>query len=103
MVVTKESVQEAMPVEAGVPNVIIVKDFTETVGGSLKVLIPYIEAGYSHVVRDTYHDCFLATEPLEVSYEDAQKVKACVSPGTLVTLESGTRVTVYTVDLEEEE
>jgi hypothetical protein len=102
MTVSKEAVQEAYPVEVGVVNVLILGEATETFGGTLQQVIPYIQAGYSHVVRDNYLDTWVATEPLQFTARDIADIKRAVSPGTYVTLENDTKVSVYTVCLEED-
>lgn len=100
--ITKQDVLEQIPHEEGTVTILVLSDATETLGGTLKAVIPFIEAGYSHVVVDRYIDCFLADAPVELTINDIDRVKSAIPGGTYATLASGQIVCVYNIDLDEE-
>ncbi|AGR47119.1 hypothetical protein SHANETTE_10 [Bacillus phage Shanette] len=101
MSISSVEVKEAYPVEEGVVNILRLScSSEETDGGYLKQVIPYILAGYEHVVVDCLLDTWIATEPLELTTGDKAEIKRSISPGTYVTLANGTKVAVYDAEIE---
>jgi hypothetical protein len=99
---TKQDVLEQVPHEEGTVTILVLSEATETLGGTLKVIIPFIQAGYSHVVVDQYLECIIADAPVELTNTDINRAKFISSPGSYVTLESGQTVCAYHIDLDEE-
>jgi hypothetical protein len=99
---TKQDVLEQVPHEEGTVTILVLSEATETLGGTLKVIIPFIQAGYSHVVVDQYMECMIADAPVKLTSTDIRRVKGVISPGSYATLESGQIVCAYHIDLDEE-
>jgi hypothetical protein len=100
--ITKQDVLEQIPHEEDTVTILVLSEATETLGGTLKAIIPFIEAGYSHVVVDRYMECMLADSPVALTINDIDRIKSTIPGGTFCTLESGEIVCVYMIDLDEE-
>ena len=95
--ITKDDVVRDLVAGHEHPVVLIVQDATETLGGFIKGIVPFIQAGFSHVVADTYHITLIANAEVIITTEEVHVVCNTTAPGELVELSNQT-VCVYRLD-----
>jgi hypothetical protein len=77
---------------------VVLVDTTETLGSTIKEVVPYIQAGISYVIVDTYLHTVLSNARL--STKEAQDKLSYATTGQVVSVD-GLTVKVFVVDLVE--
>jgi len=85
-------------VRSGKIVAVVLVDTTETLGGTIKEVVPYIQAGISYVVVDTYLHTVMSNANLDI--KEAQDKLSYATTGQVVSV-GNLEVEVFVVDLVE--
>ncbi len=84
---------------------ICLRDSTETLGGTIKAVTPYIQAGFTHVAIDEYHTTVIANSEIDIPTQDDKDRLLSATFGDIYTevILGSQNIVVYNVELEEAE
>jgi hypothetical protein len=98
--ITKEDVLRDIGGDGSEPIVLYFVDSEETLGGVIECLVPFIQAGFEHVVYSTYIHTMLCNHPIELTDKDAVNITRAISSGTMVGTDGSWEVAVYHITLD---
>jgi len=76
----------------------VLVDTTETLGSTIREIVPYVQAGISHVVVDRYLHTVMSNIKLDLPLEEYEDILVHADNDTVVEIGSQT-IRVFVVDL----